>query len=153
MYTLPAKCRFGFAAWIATLSAAGLIWTTATVVANEELESSGHTERISLDLAEHAAELLPPGGNTIGGPGVFDGEPGVGWVYSGLGGRLCVTVMNRGISVVRIITEPQRSFDDLVFANETETRCGWFNSATLTCEGGADVCKAFWRLDYLPKPQ
>lgn len=97
-----------------------------------------------------ASKFLPPGGNTIGGPGFYDGDPGVGGAYQGPKITACITIKNSG-PLVKILTEPQASFDDLVFPNETETRCAHVRKITLVCEAGPGACRAFWRVDRLPR--
>ena len=96
-----------------------------------------------------AAEILPPGGKTIGGPAYWDGKRNffdTYLIYSGPFSAICITIVNVGSKVVQMA--PIQGAGDLVFPNETQTRCNEnTDNFRVWCETGTDDCKAYWRID------
>ncbi len=147
------QLRYNLARRFSVIAVVLLAWlssTTANARSEEKQESHSSHVRSSAKTLTIPASVLPPGGNTIGGPGFYDGEPGGGGAYEGPNTDICITVINRGSAIVNIVTAPRASFDGLVFPNETETRCATVESIGLFCDGGASVCASFWRVDRLP---
>jgi len=109
-----------------------------------------HTAEVQAGKSKNttAAQVLPVGGNTVGGPGFFDSDPANFKVYGGPFASLCLTVTNVGRNAVKMLGI--QGFGDLVLPDETTTRCNEnTESFRLLCETGAGTCKAFWRLDSL----
>ncbi len=96
-----------------------------------------------------AAEVLPPGGKTIGGPAYWNGrlEHWGGYVvYGGPSANICVTIVNVGPNWIKM--GPTPAGGDLVFPSDTQTRClENTDQFRLACETGEETCKGYWRID------
>ncbi len=100
------------------------------------------------------ADALPPGGRTIGGPGLYvgisGGSPAI--VFKNLTRttfRACITVINTGNTPVRIASQSGILAD--VRSGDTFTVCHQLvdtNKITLECNKGN--CQAIWRVDQSP---
>ena len=96
--------------------------------------------------SKSAVEVLPPGGKTIGGPGFYDSSTLLHRIYGGPSTSICVTVTNVGKNEIKF--QPTPTGGDLVFPDETTTRCyADTNHADLACQGSEGTCKAYWRVD------
>ena len=107
--------------------------------------------------AKPASKVLPPGGNTIAGPGSFNLTPGTGeLVYRSAfvqptNAKICVTVVVTSVDVVtrlNVIGYPSifiTSAASQSFCNDIdaiiEVRCDPGNLAS---------CTGFWRVDLMP---
>ncbi len=100
------------------------------------------------------ADALPPGGRTIGGPGLYfgisGGSPAI--VFKNLTRttfRACITVINTGNTPVRIAS--QSGILTSVRSGDTFTVCHQLldkGKITLECNKGS--CQAIWRVDQSP---
>ncbi len=100
------------------------------------------------------ADALPPGGRTIGGPGLYfgisGGSPAI--VFKNLTRttfRACITVINTGNTPVRIASQSGILTD--VRSGDTFTVCHQLvDKGKITLECNKGNCQAIWRVDQSP---
>ena len=100
------------------------------------------------------ADALPPGGRTIGGPGLYfgisGGSPAI--VFKNLTRttfRACITVINTGNTPVRIAS--QSGILTSVRSGDTFTVCHQLvDKGKITLECNKGNCQAIWRVDQSP---
>lgn len=100
------------------------------------------------------AELLPPGGRTIGGPGFF--EAAVDESQHILGGfensdrhLMCYTFVNFGPGGFSIfgIGHPAGDLQAVMVAGEQQTHCGLVSGVRVECDFGGQPCRGIYRVD------
>ena len=105
-----------------------------------------------------AAEILPPGGNTIAGPGSFNLAPSASVIVRQIqaGSRVCATLVvtsNDTDVELKVITSGS-SVSIFVTSSSSRSLCH-VNSENIEVLCGSNSivnCTGFWRVDYIPAP-
>ena len=129
-----------------------LLILTVAVVFSFGVVSDGAAQPVK---AGSAAEILPPGGRTIGGPGQFSftGTP-VYVIYASSGAgphpNLCTTVVNLGDDIDVFSYSQVVDTQCFVLSGETRTCCAEeVTKVQVQCRGGSTTCdgSGFFRID------
>ena len=146
----------GIQKWAIRLSITAILALAGVLLVSGQVEAQGGAPVTPPGiLSVTPAEILPPTGRTVAGPGSFSTASfsfgPLHFIYSSSGfiadaPDLCVTVANEGALVKTFMTSGVVNTASFVNPGETESRCAQkVNRITLECPAGD--CSGFWRVD------